>query len=468
MMEPNEAAPPPAEGKQGALLETLYGPVAVSMVGTSRPGRPTVVTFPDVGHTSSSCFGALFAHEEMQELLRSFAVLHVEPPGMEGGAPPYPPGYQYPSLDQLASMLPGILQPLHINSIIGIGVGVGAFVLAKFGLLHPEAVEGLVLINIDPKAKGWMDWAAHKLSGLTTSTNEQILGHSSPRWVPMGHLWGTYGSLWGTYGSLWGTYGALMGPYGALMGLYGSLWGTYGSLWGTYGALMGLYGLLMGLCLGGHLWVPMGHLWVSLCPYGALTGPYGSILGTYGSGGVTYGSLWVPVALYGALMGLYGSLWVSMGQAELAAAPPYVQHLRQRLNSGTNSAHLWTMYSSRGDLGLQRSGAGSLRCPVLLVVGDVPHVDAVVECNAKLDPTQTSFLKMADGGGQPQITQPAKLTEAFKYFVQGMGYMAASAMTRLSRSRSSVSSSTSGEGERGRSRTLSRAASGGAHGAPPH
>ncbi|KAM9510375.1 LOW QUALITY PROTEIN: protein NDRG2-like [Guaruba guarouba] len=332
MMELNEAAPPPAEGKQGAVLETPYGSVMVSMVGTPRPGRPTIVTFPDVGHTSSSCFGALFAHAELRELLRSFAVLHVDPPGMQQGAPPYPPGYQYPSLEQLASMLPGILQPLHINSIIGIGVGAGAFVLAKFGLLHPEAVEGLVLVNIDPKAKGWMDWAAHKLSGLTTSTNEMILGHL-------------------------------------------------------------------------------------------------------------------------------------FTQAELAAAPPYVQQLRQRLESGTNSAHLWTMYSSRGDLGLQR---GNLRrCPVLLVVGDdSPHVDAAVECNAKLDPTQTSFLKMADGG-EPQITQPAKLTEAFKYFVQGMGYMAASAMTRLSRSRTaSVSSSTSGEGERGRSRTLSRGSLGGGPAAP--
>ncbi|XP_010725340.1 protein NDRG2-like [Meleagris gallopavo] len=81
------------------------------------------------------------------------------------------------------------------------------------------------------------------------------------------------------------------------------------------------------------------------------------------------------------------------------------------------------MYNSRGDLGLERNGAVTLRCPVLLVVGDnSPHEDAVVECNAMLDPTQTSFLKMADGGGQPQLRQPAKLTEAFKYFVQGMGY----------------------------------------------
>uniref|UniRef100_A0A8V5GHQ6 Protein NDRG2 n=1 Tax=Melopsittacus undulatus TaxID=13146 RepID=A0A8V5GHQ6_MELUD len=334
MMELNEAAaPPPPPEVQGAVLETPYGPVAVAMLGTPRPGRPVILTLPDVGHTSCSCFGPLFALEEMQELLRSFLVLHLDPPGMEAGAAPYPPAYQYPSMEQLASMLPCILQPLNIKSIVGIGVGAGAFVLAKFGLLHPDAVEGLVLVNIDPKAKGWMDWAAHKLSGLTMSTNEMILAHL-------------------------------------------------------------------------------------------------------------------------------------FTQAELSDSPPYVQQVRQHLEGGTNSAHLWTMYSSRGDLGLQRSGAGSLRCPVLLVVGDEsPHVDAVVECNAKLDPTQTSFLKMADGGGQPQITQPARLTEAFKYFLQGMGYMAASAMTRLSRSRTaSVSSSTSGEGERGRSRTLSRGSTGGGAG----
>ncbi|XP_074427793.1 protein NDRG2-like [Larus michahellis] len=271
----------------------------------------------------------------MGEIVKNFLVVHVDPPGMEEGAPPYPPGYQYPSLEQLAEMIPCILQYLNIASIIGMGVGAGAFVLAKFGLLHPEAVEGLVLVNIDPQAKGWMDWAAHKLSGLTSSTTDMILAHL-------------------------------------------------------------------------------------------------------------------------------------FTQEELSAAPPAVQSSRARLGATPNAPLLWGMYNSRGDLGLARSGAGSLRCPMLLVVGDgSPHEEAVVECNAKLDPTQTSFLKMADGGGQPQLSQPAKLTEAFKYFVQGMGYMAAAAMTCLSRFRTaSVSSSASGEGEQGRSRTLSRGSLGGGAPAP--
>ncbi|NXO01551.1 NDRG2 protein, partial [Rhinopomastus cyanomelas] len=285
-------------------LETPVGAVGVTVVGAARPGRPAIVTFPDVGLSPHQCFSALFAHPEMQEVTQSFQLLHLDPPGMGEGAAPYPSGYQYPSLDQLAETLPGILQQLQIRSIIGIGVGAGAFILAKFALQHPEAVEGLVLINLDHQAKGWVDWAAHKLSGLTMSIAEQVLAHL-------------------------------------------------------------------------------------------------------------------------------------FTQEELAAATPPVQEAREKLEKAPNVGLLWAMFNSRGDLGLERSGNSSFRCPVLLVVGDGSrHEDAAVECNACLDPTQSSFLKMADGGGQPQINQPEKLTEAFKYFVQGLGYLSAAAMTRLSRSRS--------------------------------
>lgn len=31
-------------------------------------------------------------------------------------------------------------------------------------MAHPDSVEGLVLINIDPQARGWMDWAAQKVT----------------------------------------------------------------------------------------------------------------------------------------------------------------------------------------------------------------------------------------------------------------------------------------------------------------
>lgn len=121
---------------------------------------------------------------------------------------------------------------------------------------------------------------------------------------------------------------------------------------------------------------------------------------------------------------------------------------------------------SRRDLDINRPGtvlnAKTLRCPVMLVVGDnAPAEDGVVECNSKLDPTTTTFLKMADSGGLPQVTQPGKLTEAFKYFLQGMGYMPSASMTRLARSRTaSLTSASSVDGSRPQACTHSESSEG--------
>uniref|UniRef100_A0A672JTX1 Protein NDRG1-like n=1 Tax=Sinocyclocheilus grahami TaxID=75366 RepID=A0A672JTX1_SINGR len=85
-----------------------------------------------------------------------------------------------------------------------------------------------------------------------------------------------------------------------------------------------------------------------------------------------------------------------------------------------------------------------------------------VDSNSRMNPTTTTFLKMADCGGLPQVDQPGKLIEAFKYFIQGMGYMPSASMTRLARSRTVSNSSlernrtrsgTNTDEQRGRSHT---------------
>uniref|UniRef100_A0A672KZR7 Protein NDRG2 n=1 Tax=Sinocyclocheilus grahami TaxID=75366 RepID=A0A672KZR7_SINGR len=265
-----------------------------------------------------SCFSTLFKFEEMQEIVKNFTVVHVDAPGQEDGAAIYPAGYQYATMDQISDMLPTVLQYFNFRTIIGVGVGAGAYILSKFTLSNPEAVEGLVLINVDTNSRGWMDWAAQKLSNLTSSLTDQILSHL-------------------------------------------------------------------------------------------------------------------------------------FSQEEMSANTELIQTHRERVSKAPNLINIelfWKSYQG---------------CPVMLVVGDqAPYEEAAVDCNSKLDPTTTSFLKMADAGGMPQLTQPSKLTEAFKYFIQGMGYMASSCMTRLSRSRTtSLSSSYSMEGSRSRSRTLSQGSQGG-------
>uniref|UniRef100_A0A8C9X3H6 NDRG family member 2 n=1 Tax=Sander lucioperca TaxID=283035 RepID=A0A8C9X3H6_SANLU len=284
-------------------IETPHGVLHVTLHGTRTTRRPAILTFHDVGLDSKSCFSPLFRFEEMQEIVKNFTLIHVDAPGQEEGAAVYPTGYDIN----------------YFRTVIGVGVGVGAYVLSKFALANPDSVEGLVLVNIDPNTRGWIDWAAQKLISVTSSLTEQILSHL-------------------------------------------------------------------------------------------------------------------------------------FSQEELSSNTELVQSHRERISKASNLVNIelfWKTYNSRRDLNIDRNS--TFKCPVMLVVGDqAPYEDAAVDCNSKMDPTTTSFLK------------PAKLTEAFKYFIQGMGYMASSCMTRLSRSRTtSLSSSYSMDGSRSRSRTLSQGSQGG-------
>ncbi|KAG9272022.1 protein NDRG4 isoform X1 [Astyanax mexicanus] len=348
MMENCETFVPVGDWKEHDI-DTPYGMLHVVIRGAPKGNKPAILTYHDVGLNHKLCFNTLFHNEDMQEITKHFVVCHVDAPGQHIGAPQMPAGYQYPTMDQLAGMLPSVVQHFGFKSIVGIGVGAGAYILAKFALIFPDLVEGLVLLNIDPNGKGWIDWAATKLSGLTSTLPDIVLPHL-------------------------------------------------------------------------------------------------------------------------------------FSQEELMSNTELVQSYRQQINNTINQFNLqlfWNMYNSRRDLEMNRSGtvlnAKTLRCPVMLVVGDnAPAEEGVVECNSKLDPTNTTFLKMADSGGLPQITQPGKLTEAFKYFLQGMGYIAyikdrrmsggpvpSASMTRLARSRTaSLTSGGSLDGSRNRACTHSDSSEG--------
>uniref|UniRef100_A0A4W5N3S2 N-myc downstream regulated 1a n=1 Tax=Hucho hucho TaxID=62062 RepID=A0A4W5N3S2_9TELE len=308
-------------------VETPHGRIHCTMKGMPKGDRPVILTFHDIGLNHKTCFDSMFQHEDMQEIMQHFAVCHVDAPGQHEGASTFSTGYEYPSMDQLSESLPLVLKHFGLKSVIGMAVGAGAFILARFALDYPALVEGLVLVNINPCAEGWMDWAANKVTALP----EMLIGH------------------------------------------------------------------------------------------------------------------------------LFGKEEISNNHDLIAT---YRHHIMNDMNQ-YNLHHFVKSYNSRRDLEIERPIPGgkvsvrTLKCPSLLVVGDSsPAVDAVVECNTKLDPTKTTLLKMADCGGLPMVDQPAKLTEAFKYFIQGMGYMPAASMTRLVRSRTASGSSIhSMDGNRSRSHT---------------
>uniref|UniRef100_A0A8C2PR01 NDRG family member 2 n=2 Tax=Cyprinus carpio TaxID=7962 RepID=A0A8C2PR01_CYPCA len=267
-------------------VETSHGVLHVTVHGAGNVRRPAILTFHDVGMDSKSCFSTLFKFEEMQEIVKNFTVVHVDAPGQEDGAAIYPAGYQYATMDQISDMLPAVLQYFNFRTIIGVGVGAGAYILSKFTLTNPEAVEGLVLINVDTNARGWMDWAAQKLSNLTSSLSDQILSHL-------------------------------------------------------------------------------------------------------------------------------------FSQEEMSANTELIQTHKERIAKAPNLINIelfWKSYQGRRDLNIERNN--TFKCPVMLVVGDQAPYE---ECICTVTPCVV-FIQMADAGGMPQLTQPSKLTEAFKYFIQGMGY----------------------------------------------
>uniref|UniRef100_A0A3B4TX07 N-myc downstream regulated 1a n=1 Tax=Seriola dumerili TaxID=41447 RepID=A0A3B4TX07_SERDU len=304
-------------------VETPHGRIHCTMKGVPKGDRPVILTFHDIGLNHKTCWNTLFNHEDMSEIMQHFSVCHVDAPGQHEGANTFSTGYEYPSMDQLSETLPLVLKHFGLKSVIGMGIGAGAYILTRFALDYPNMVEGLLLININPCAEGWMDWAAHKISGWTHAMPDMIITH------------------------------------------------------------------------------------------------------------------------------LFGKEEIHNNHDLIAT---YRHHVINDMNQF--NLHLFVKsYESRRDLEVERPVPGSnvrtLKCPSLLVVGDSsPAVEAVVECNTKLDPTKTTLLKVKS------LVSPGKLTEAFKYFIQGMGYMPSASMTRLVRSRTASGSSvTSFDGNRSRSHT---------------
>lgn len=299
-------------------VETPYGNIHVAIQGDR--AKPAIVTFHDIGLNHVTCFQGFFSFSEMQPILRHFCVYHINAPGQEEGALHLKPEHDalgnpeslghrfvYPTMDQLAEAVHHVVEHYGLKLIIGVGVGAGANILARYELAHHEHVDSLVLINPTASQAGWIEWGYQKMnswylfSGQMTNFTEEYL------------LWHWFGKK---------------------------------TRWQNH-----------------------------------------DLINTY-------------------------------------------QETIKAINA-QNLALFIESYLKRTDLGIvremdpmRRVSARTIRCRSLMLVGDdSPHIDQVVDMNGRMLPEETDLMKIADCGGMPLEEQPGKVCEAFRLFLQGMGYV---------------------------------------------
>ncbi|XP_006619983.1 protein NDRG3 isoform X2 [Apis dorsata] len=106
----------------------------------------------------------------------------------------------------------------------------------------------------------------------------------------------------------------------------------------------------------------------------------------------------------------------------------YKNYFERRVNP-TNLALLIDSYVRRTDLNITREldptrkkEGLTLGVPVMNITGALsPHVDDTVTLNGRLDPMNSSWMKISDCGMVLE-EQPGKVSEAFRLFLQGEGY----------------------------------------------
>jgi len=168
--------------EESLYVNTRYGKVLVTIQGDKT--KTPFVTFPDIGLTSNLQFHNFFDFVDNEPIMRHFCAYHINAIGQEPDSATLPANYPYPTCDQLAETVLDVVNHFKLRGIICFGVGLGANILSRFALLHPDLVNGCVFVNCCSTKCGWIEWGYQKWNNwylgsgqYTEFTNNYLLWH---------------------------------------------------------------------------------------------------------------------------------------------------------------------------------------------------------------------------------------------------------------------------------------------------
>lgn len=123
----------------------------------------------------------------------------------------------------------------------------------------------------------------------------------------------------------------------------------------------------------------------------------------------------------------------------------YKQYFSGKHHNARNLSMFIDAYIRRTDMGIERGNKErNFQCTSLILVGALsPHIDDSVNMNGRLNPDHATWMKLSDCGMVLE-EQPGKVCEAFRLFLQGLGYALSAYERRRSSSRQQSTTSDDG------------------------
>jgi len=123
------------------------------------------MTMHDMGMTHDTQFSTLVNCELFDPIRSKFCICHINIPGLEATAANIQTGC-YPTMDQMAEMIPYIIEKFKLKRIYLFGVGVGSNVFLRYALNDQSKVDGLIFANPLFSQQTWSGYFSNKVFGM--------------------------------------------------------------------------------------------------------------------------------------------------------------------------------------------------------------------------------------------------------------------------------------------------------------